>query len=233
MAGYKDEDWLRRAYYDEGRALSDIADEFGVTIEAVRYYMEKYDLPRRRRGAREGEENPGWKGGDVTLVCESCGDEFETTRWKANNDLAKYCSTECKHDGLSERYKGDGNPQHGVRGEENATYGQTGEDAPNWQGGSSWRQTAKWLKAKSETLERDGGECVHCGISNEEHVEQYDHGLHTHHIKAVSEGGAKFDLDNLETICAPCHSDQHNGKPFTQLEPRHSADDKPDDSGGG
>lgn len=221
MVGYKDERWLREEYYDEGRSLSDIADEFDVTIEAVRYYMDKYDLPRRRRGAREGEENPAWKGGGETLTCENCGEEFETTRWKAKNDLATYCSKECKYEGLSERYSGDGNHQFGLRGEENSTFGQTGPDAPNWQGGSRWRQTAKWLEARAEALSRDGGECVSCGLSNEEHVERYEHGLHTHHIEPVSEGGDKFDLENLETVCAECHSERHNGKPFTQLNPNH------------
>lgn len=233
MGPYKDEDWLKRAYYEEGRALSDIADEFGVTIEAVRYYMKKYDLPRRRRGAREGEENPSWKGGPQAVTCENCGDEFETTHWKAKNDLATYCSTGCKHEHFTERYAGEGNSQYGVRGEENSTHGRTGPDAPNWQGGSRWRGTMKWLRARADALERDEGECVYCGVSNEEHNERYDHGLHCHHIEPVSDGGAKFDLDNLETICANCHTEQHNGKPFTQLDPRHSAADQPDDSGGG
>jgi len=232
MGSYKDEDWLKRAYYEEGRALSDIADEFDVTIEAVRYYMEKYDLPRRRRGAREGEENPAWKGGPKTATCENCGDEFDANRWKVEKGTVTYCSVECKNEHFKERYAGDGNHQYGVRGEENATYGQVGPDAPNWQGGSRWRNTVQWIRTRADVLERDDGECVHCGMSNEEHVERYDHSLHAHHITEVSDGGAKFDLNNLETICTNCHSEQHNGKPFTQLDPRKSPNDQPDDSGG-
>ena len=224
MAGYKDKEWLKNAYYEEERSLSDIADEFDVTIESVRYYMEKFDFPRRRRGAREGEKNPAWKGGPKMVVCENCGEEFETTRWKAENDLATYCSKDCKHEHFQERYAGEGNHQYGVRGEANSTYGRTGEDHPmhgvtgpenpNWAGGGQWRDDSRWFKARADVLDRDDGECQECGLTNAEHVEQYGYEIHVHHIEPVSDGGEKFDTENLVTLCADCHSQKHdNGFP--------------------
>lgn len=217
MARYKDEAWLREQYHDKERIASDIGGECGVTQGTILYWMDKFGIDRRTRGAREGERNTFWRGGPETIVCENCGGDFEVARSRVENGTVRYCSWECRNDGLSERYSGEGNHQFGLRGEANPTYGKVGPEAPNWQGGSTWRTMEEWFDAREQTLNRDGWQCQLCGMENDEHVARYNHSLHVHHLTPVSDGGAKFELDNLQSICAECHSEQHNGKPFTQL----------------
>lgn len=47
---------------------------------------------------------------------------------------------------------------------------------------------------------RDNWKCRHCGNCT---------GLHPHHVKYKSAGGADA-LDNLLTLCAKCHRDVHD-----------------------
>lgn len=42
---------------------------------------------------RYGADNPNWKGGNVTKVCQHCGSEFSVCR--ARESIAKYCSKKC------------------------------------------------------------------------------------------------------------------------------------------
>ena len=45
-------------------------------------------------------------------------------------------------------------------------------------------------------LDRDGWRCSSCGRAGR---------LECHHKKALADGGAPYDLDNLETKCRRCH----------------------------
>lgn len=61
--------------------------------------------------------------------------------------------------------------------------------------------TSRWDTVRARVLVRDGARCTvsrllggTCGGS-----------LHVHHIEPVAEGGARFDLDNLTTVCARHH----------------------------
>lgn len=59
-----DEGWLKAEYVDGGRTTKDIADEVGVSPEAVLYWMDKFGIDRRSQGgALFGENHPNWKGG--------------------------------------------------------------------------------------------------------------------------------------------------------------------------
>lgn len=42
-----------------------------------------------------GENNPNWKGGEVTRTCDICGKNFEVRPAIARYGLGKYCSKEC------------------------------------------------------------------------------------------------------------------------------------------
>jgi GTP cyclohydrolase I len=44
---YKDADTLERMYWEEKMTMSEIGDEFGVTGETIRRWMEKFEIPRR------------------------------------------------------------------------------------------------------------------------------------------------------------------------------------------
>ena len=126
----------------------------------------------------------------VEVECCICGQEVTVQSCKYKEHSQFICSNECR----SVMMSGEGNPMHGVRG----------EDAPNWQGGEQmaqdWRHSAEWYKARREALDRDSNNCQDCGTSED---------LHVHHIEPVSEGGAKFDTGNLITLCQEHHYERH------------------------
>ena len=67
--------------------------------------------------------------------------------------------------------------------------------------------TNNWLKTKEAVLIRDNYLCQEClrkNIYTQLCVRKYDHAVD--HIKPVRQGGNFFDMDNLESLCAPCHN---------------------------
>jgi hypothetical protein len=58
--------------------------------------------------------------------------------------------------------------------------------------------------AKEQAKERDGWECRFCGVTNEQHTEEYGRGLHAHHVVKQDDGGADRPR-NLITVCRSCH----------------------------
>lgn len=49
---YQDEDWLRKQYCEKGRSLNDIADQFGLSNNGIKYWLDKYGIER------ESDEKP-------------------------------------------------------------------------------------------------------------------------------------------------------------------------------
>lgn len=171
--------------------------------------------------------------GNIETVCHTCESEITVTRSRFERNNRLFCSKECvnfegkgnpffgkTHNNLSEKLPsgedhwmyGRDRPEHAElmkelhSGEDNPMHGVRGENAPNWQGGDwmdqSWRRTADWYEARDETLERDDHECQDCG--------KQEGSLHVHHIEPVSEGGGKFDTDNLITLCPEHHYKKHS-----------------------
>jgi len=94
-----------------------------------------------------------------------------------------------------------------------------------------------WKNVRDKIIERDGRVCQKCGYNPEkerEWGEKLEENLsesladkfivtirtktrqiHVDHIKPVSKGGAMFDPDNLQVLCADCNlskSDKWNGR---------------------
>ena len=64
---------------------------------------------------------------------------------------------------------------------------------------SRWhnQNSQRWRAVRRHVLERDNRICQGCGAQL---------GLaEVDHIKPVSQGGAEFDPDNLQTLCRRCH----------------------------
>lgn len=59
-------------------------------------------------------------------------------------------------------------------------------------------------EAKRAAKDRDNWKCRFCGMTNEEHKEEHDTGLHAHHIVKQNDNGAD-DPENLITVCKDCH----------------------------
>jgi len=59
--------------------------------------------------------------------------------------------------------------------------------------------------AKEAAKDRDNWKCRFCGMTNEEHLDENDRGLHAHHIVKDADGGADKP-ENLITVCRDCHN---------------------------
>ena len=71
------------------------------------------------------------------------------------------------------------------------------------------RGTAKWKKARTLARQRDAERCTVCGSSDR---------LEVHHRIPISEGGDRFALSNLVTLCSSCHHDSHRGRGSTRVQ---------------
>ena len=65
------------------------------------------------------------------------------------------------------------------------------------------RNSAKWQQARAAARQRDGERCMNCGSSER---------LQVHHIVPLAEGGEKFALSNLTTLCSDCHAQVGRGR---------------------
>lgn len=67
-----------------------------------------------------------------------------------------------------------------------------------------------WRRRRENALERDRYECTNCGLSEEAHIEQFDRGLHVHHIRPLrtfDDAREAHMTENLETVCLNCHNE--------------------------
>ena len=62
--------------------------------------------------------------------------------------------------------------------------------------------TPQWRRARAAAVARDAGRCT---VSRLLGGDCAAGPVHVHHIHAVNEGGAAFDLDNLGTTCSAHH----------------------------
>jgi len=61
-----------------------------------------------------------------------------------------------------------------------------------------------WDAVRRTVLERDDYACRFCGITDDEHREEYGRGLHAHHVIPEADGGEDRP-ENLITVCGSCH----------------------------
>lgn len=87
----------------------------------------------------------------------------------------------------------------------------SGSEHPLWNGGKRGDRGPNWIQQRRKCLERDGHECVSCGMTDAEHREWHSqsYGLHVHHIIPRREfdidDSEQNHLDNLVTLCFQCH----------------------------
>lgn len=63
-----------------------------------------------------------------------------------------------------------------------------------------------WQRVRLAALRRDEHRCQRCG--------RLSGILEVHHLKPVRNGGAPYDLANLETLCRECHLRLHDKRPL-------------------
>lgn len=134
-----------------------------------------------------GEDSP--LANKVERTCDECGEVFKRQKSRADLNERDYCSRECYHANHS------------------------GEDAPNWKGGGVSYYGGNWLPQRRAALKRDDHECQDCGLSRDEHYEQYGKDLEVHHktpIKTFEDTSDANQLSNLITVCMDCHIKREN-----------------------
>ena len=87
---YAQRDTLELLYVKKGKTQKEIAQMYGVSPRTIRAYVDKFNLHRGDAGAMFGEDNPNWKGINVSKdggysrthnitdkvkkgVCDRCG----------------------------------------------------------------------------------------------------------------------------------------------------------------
>lgn len=140
------------------------------------------------RGCKDEFERNGEE-----VECSWCGDNI----YRAKSLLDKmgdypidnhFCDKECEQSWKRQRWTGDGHP--------------------SWRGGSPTHRGKSWPEMRRKALDRGGYSCGVCGMTREEHYDEYGIDLDVHH-KIPS---ATFDevddanyLLNLVTTCRSCH----------------------------
>ena len=73
---YRDREWLRERYEDQGMSLRDIARDADCGLRTVAAWMERHGIPTRSnadapRKTTRGADHPSWRGGPPP--CRECG----------------------------------------------------------------------------------------------------------------------------------------------------------------
>jgi endogenous inhibitor of DNA gyrase (YacG/DUF329 family) len=156
-----------------------------------------------------GENHPNRKE-PVIEECAACGETLELTPWKADRSERSFCDEDCRADWLSGWASGR------FTGEDHWMYEIDPEDHPMYNGGD-YSYGPGWNEDKKQAVrERDGYKCAICGTTSEEHYDEYGFALNVHHIVPAREFDDPEkcnDMDNLVTLCKPCHS-EYEGLPL-------------------
>lgn len=124
----------------------------------------------------QGENNPNWKGGEITLVCWECEAPFNVKKYREHT--AHFCSQAC-----SSQYRDEGK--------------RTAD--------KKIRQSARYKAWRTLVFERDNYTCIECGDYNHEGRGE-SLALHADHIKPFALfPELRFDVNNGRTLCIPCH----------------------------
>lgn len=196
---YRDADFLRSRYVEQGHAASDIAEACGVTSSTVSRWPD-------RHGTTDGASYE-------RTQCDTCGESF---RYAPSLREGFYCSNACANDERKRQVSvecvgcGETFERRASLDTEYCSIGCWGQDI-RIEGDF---YCGIWNEQRQKALERDGHECVQCGISNEEHKVRFGRELDVHHRVPVRQF-AKWDcpsrdahaLRNLVTYCRTHHPD--------------------------
>lgn len=205
---YRDADWLREQYWEQKRSFEQMADLAGCCIDRIREWMRRHDIDRRSHADAFRVSNKVDTGDgrhqDADWLQKQIDDGLSTT------EIAEKCGVRSVT--ISKWLRRHGIEPNGPK---------TGEESPNWTGGTADYYGENWLEQRRRTLERDGYACQDCGLTNDDHKRQYGRELHVHHVQKLrtfDEPAEANRLDNLVTLCESCH--YMKWEPMSPLRPQ-------------
>ncbi|HEX9061347.1 MAG TPA: HNH endonuclease [Clostridia bacterium] len=125
----------------------------------------------------KGENNPNWKGGDVTKICLQCGIRFKRALNRKGR-TAKFCSPACVH--------------------KHRDFGLTSQH-------ERIRKSKDYILWRTAVFIRDEYTCQSCGVKNKNGLGKTIV-LQVDHIKPFSlYPELRLAIDNGRTLCEGCH----------------------------
>lgn len=209
---YRDENWLREQYWEEGLTQREIAEKCGVSARAIRKWMKRFDIERREMSGENhplhGEERDQSVRGAISDALT--GREFDKTVREQMSEAhsGSELPTETREK-ISESLSGAPKSNETRKRMSEA---RTGANNPNWRGGEVPQYGPGWTTARREVRERDEV----CQLFGEDGTDGF---LDVHHITPVREFRNDPDSelrdahthDNLVLLCRPCHMSVEHG----------------------
>jgi transposase len=197
---YQQRAWLYEEYVENHRSQASIANECGVTKSTICHWLARLRIT-------DGESID-------STPCLSCGERF--WYYPSLRD-GNYCSNQCanKHRRNQEELVCPNCDKTFYRRESlNLEYCSLECWADEYGVDTDRLYSHGWDRKRKQALERDGYRCTVCGIKDEQHREQFGHGLDVHHVVPVRLF-AKWEqpiedahvLRNLTTVCRTHHPD--------------------------
>lgn len=197
----RDSEYLEERYVNRKLSTLDIANELGCSGVTVSNWLDKHGIESRDRGDEL----------DDRLRNEAKMREFYHQERMKIKDIANKlgCCNCTVRKFLS---------KHDIECRD-AKF-QPGEDHFNWAGGHEKYYGPNWESQKRKAKERDGYECLLCGMSEEKHLKELGERIHVHHIRKFRRYNSYKEanvLDNLATVCKDCHYDVEKYSPIFPL----------------
>lgn len=185
------------------RPAQEIADELGVSREAVYSRKRKLGLTGRPRGGRTVQRLDIWETPEIDLLRELAPTTSHAAIAKMIDRSEQAVSTKASQLGIS------GRPKNFLRGSQHG----------NWRGGNSTNYGREWnTVVVPQVYERDGYHCQEPGCDV---FSPSGRLIHAHHIvpRRLTWNGESHDdrLENHVTLCDPHHRRQaaHRWKDVT------------------
>jgi hypothetical protein len=183
-------DWLRQKYLIEGLSTYEIAAIVSRDPKCVYQKLRDFGIPTRPRGHNLAA-------GDCYMLHPELPNPF---LGRSHSDETRSILREAAS-----------KPKPHIRGGRNGMSGRTGETNPNYKGGDCPERQRLYASGEAKEFlrtvyKRDGYVCRRCGSGK-----KALRGLHAHHLKDwARHPELRFDLDNVVTLCRPCHEWVHS-----------------------
>lgn len=182
--------WLRQKYESEGLSTYEIGALVGRDPKRIYEKLIDFGIPTRPRGRNLSGRDNFWRtpGAVNPFAGRSHSDATKAV-------LSAKASVEKPY----------------LRGAANGMSGRTGAANPNYRDGSAPERqrlyaSGAWKGVQRAVYARDGYRCVRCGAAK-----AGPRTLHAHHIEPwAGNPSRRLALDNLVTLCRPCHQWVHS-----------------------